>query len=75
MKTYKAMVNAIKAIFPQACHRVCLWHIVRNVMRNRCDKFKYDFIKCVNKYRTPNNFEKGWKELVLSIGSKIKSGL
>ena len=60
----KAMANAIKVVFSKARHRLCLWHLMRNVRGNRGVKFCSGFIKCVNKYRAPNDFEKGWKELM-----------
>ena len=67
-----AMENAIKVVFPQACHRLCLWHIMHNVIGNGGDKFGSGFIKCLNKYHTPNDFQKGWEELVSHYGVKDK---
>ena len=67
----KAMANAIKAAFSQASHRLCLWHIMCNFIENGVTS-SVGFIKCVNKYRIPNNFEKGWKELVSNYGVKDK---
>ena len=68
----KAMANAIKAVFPLACHRLCLWHLMHNAKSHGGDKFGSGLIKCVNKYRTPNDFEKGWEELVTYYGVKDK---
>ena len=68
----KAMANAIKAVFPHACHRLCLWHLMRNAKGHGGDKFGVGLIKCVNKYRTPNDFEKGWEGLVSYHGVRDK---
>ena len=68
----KAMANAIKAVFPLACHRLCLWHLMRNARSHGGDKFVSGLIKCANKYRTPNGFEKGWAELVTYYEVKDK---
>lgn len=59
----KAMANAIGKVLPEARHRLCLWHIMRNVKVHLKGKFLDGFIKCV-KCRTPNDFESAWKELV-----------
>jgi len=69
----KTMANATKAVFPQACHRLCLWHLMHNAKGHGGDKFGSGLIKCVNKYHTPNDFEKGWEELVIIMGLKKKS--
>jgi len=68
----KAMANATKAVFPLACHRLCLWHLMCNAKGHGGDEFGSCLIKCVNKYRTPNDFEKGWKELVTYYGVRDK---
>ena len=41
-------------------------------MGNKDDKFTYGLIKCMNKNRTPNAFDKGWEELVSHDGVKDK---
>ena len=64
----KAMANAIKVIFPEARHRLCLWHLIKSVQSNGGSQFASGFIKCVNKYRTPKDFEVAWQELVSHYG-------
>lgn len=59
----RAMANAIAKVLPQATHRLCLWHIMRNVKGNIKGNFRDGFMKCV-KCRTPKDFENAWKELI-----------
>jgi len=68
----KVMANAIEGVFPLACHKLCLWHLMRNAKGHSGDKFGSGLIKCVNKYRTPNDFEKDWEDLVIYYGIKNK---
>ena len=58
------MTNAIKVVFPEARHRLCLWHLMKNVQSHGGNEFASAFIRCINKYRTPKDFEVGWQELV-----------
>ncbi|KAJ8434064.1 hypothetical protein Cgig2_012666 [Carnegiea gigantea] len=60
----KAMANAIKVVFPKARHRLCLWHLMRKAQSNDNFEFASGFIKCVNEYRTPKDFEVGLQELM-----------
>ncbi|KAL4383302.1 hypothetical protein GQ457_15G015820 [Hibiscus cannabinus] len=60
----KAMANAISQVLPEAKHRLCLWHIMRNVKSNGNKSFHDGFMRCANKCRTPMDFEQAWKELV-----------
>jgi len=55
----EAMANAMKVVFPEARHRLCLWHLMKNVQPNGGSQFASDFIESVNKYRTPKDFEVG----------------
>ncbi|KAL4279630.1 hypothetical protein GQ457_03G014160 [Hibiscus cannabinus] len=60
----KAMANAIAQVIPEAKHRLCLWHLMRNVKKNGNESFHNGFMNCVDKYRTPTDFERAWTELV-----------
>ena len=46
----KAMANAIKMVFPEAHHRLYLWHLMMNVWKIGLSRFGSGFIKCINKY-------------------------
>jgi len=37
---------------------------MKNVQSHRVNEFASGFIKCINKYLTPEDFEVGWPELV-----------
>lgn len=61
----KAMANAIKVVFPGARHRLCLWHLMRNVKVNSgSNGFCSGFMKCLDHCRTPEVFEETWEKLV-----------
>ncbi|KAL4318602.1 hypothetical protein GQ457_18G013120 [Hibiscus cannabinus] len=60
----KAMTNSISKVLPEAKHRLCLWHLLRNVKLYGNRKFHEGFMKCVDKCRTQTDFEKAWKGLV-----------
>ncbi|KAL4324634.1 hypothetical protein GQ457_11G029750 [Hibiscus cannabinus] len=61
----KAMANSISKVLPEARHRLCLWHIMRNIKHNGNHNSFYDgFMRCADKCRTPNDFEQAWNELV-----------
>ena len=58
------MENAISQVLPEAKHRLCLWHIMRNIHSHADYKFLDGFMRCVDKCRTPEDFERAWKELI-----------
>ncbi|KAG9444363.1 hypothetical protein H6P81_015703 [Aristolochia fimbriata] len=67
--TSKALLDAVAQVFPQAQHRLCLWHVMKKIP----DKFKafgeYREIKCAMKKAvygclTVEEFENNWKHMV-----------
>ncbi|XP_056695564.1 protein FAR1-RELATED SEQUENCE 5-like [Spinacia oleracea] len=64
----KAMPNAISVVFPKAVHRLCLWHLMRNIKAHSSKTFCSGFMKCVDRCRTPTEFEQAWKELITTYG-------
>ncbi|KAL2896357.1 Protein FAR1-RELATED SEQUENCE 5 [Bienertia sinuspersici] len=60
----KAMENAIKAILPNAHHRLCLWHLVLNARINGNKRFFSGLMKCVDGCSTPDEFKEAWEELM-----------
>lgn len=60
----RAMANAIRAIFPNAHHRLCLWHLMRNAKTNGNKRFCSGLMKCVDECSTPMEFEEAWEELM-----------
>ncbi|KAK1631537.1 hypothetical protein QYE76_005852 [Lolium multiflorum] len=66
-----AMRNAISAIFPDACHRNCRWHIMQNaqpVLGNDMAKnepLRLEFNATIDYSMTVSEFETRWAEMVL----------
>jgi hypothetical protein len=66
-----AMRNAIAAIFPDACHRNCRWHIMQNaqpVLGNDMAKnepLRLEFNATIDYSMTVSEFETRWAEMVL----------
>ena len=46
---------------------------MKNVQSHGGNEFASGFIKCINKYRTPEDFEVGWQALVSHHGVQQKS--
>lgn len=53
-----------REVLPGTCHCICLWHLMKTVVAHAGKRFAHGFIKCVDKYRKPEGFEKGWQELL-----------
>ncbi|PKI72877.1 hypothetical protein CRG98_006745 [Punica granatum] len=58
----------IKSVIPDARHRLCLWHLMRNVMVNGGESFLASFKKCIYRCRTPKYFDQAWNEVVEQHG-------
>ena len=50
-----AIAYAIKEVMPDTCHRICLWHLMKNGKQ-----FVKGFIRCVDKHKRVEDFERGW---------------
>lgn len=67
----QAMANAIKEVFPNTHHRLCLWHIFLNATSNLSNVFKEDecFKKglknCIYNPETIEEFEERWNKLLV----------
>ncbi|XP_071912130.1 protein FAR1-RELATED SEQUENCE 5-like [Coffea arabica] len=55
-----AMRNAIKAVIPYACHRLCAWHLKRNVVANTNKGFVLDFDVAMDMFCSHEEFERRW---------------
>uniref|UniRef100_A0A803MWY6 Protein FAR1-RELATED SEQUENCE n=1 Tax=Chenopodium quinoa TaxID=63459 RepID=A0A803MWY6_CHEQI len=62
----KAMAAAITEVFPRAHHRLCMWHLMRNIKGHTNKRFCSGFMKCVDGARTPDEFEEAWEDLMKS---------
>lgn len=59
----RGMENIIKVSFPDARHKLCLSQLMRDIKgHTKC--FCSGFMKCVDGYRTINDYEQAWGELM-----------
>ncbi|KAJ1400983.1 MULE transposase domain [Sesbania bispinosa] len=64
-----AMREAIKQVFPNACHRLCAWHLHNNACENvKCGPFLEDFKTAMYSNFTKDEFEEFWKKMVAKHG-------
>nr|XP_029145485.1 protein FAR1-RELATED SEQUENCE 5-like isoform X2 [Arachis hypogaea]XP_029145486.1 protein FAR1-RELATED SEQUENCE 5-like isoform X2 [Arachis hypogaea]XP_029145487.1 protein FAR1-RELATED SEQUENCE 5-like isoform X2 [Arachis hypogaea] len=65
----EAMKAAIREIFPDATHRLCGWHIQKNVTANTKNKnFSNDFRRCLYAPWHPEEFEEYWENMIKKYG-------
>ncbi|KAL4393338.1 hypothetical protein AHAS_Ahas02G0042000 [Arachis hypogaea] len=65
----EAIKAAIQEIFPNATHRLCGWHIQKNVMANIKSKgFSDDFRRWLYAPWHPDEFEEYWKNMIKKYG-------
>lgn len=64
-----AMRNAIRRVFPDAHHRLCVWHRLHNVTSNiGKPEFTADFQKCMLTEYDVGKFRSKWLEMVSKFG-------
>lgn len=69
-----AMRNAIESIIPKARHRLCKWHLKRNIIVNLYKSaFLRDFKVVRNMIYTPIQFEERWLLLIKKHGLEHNS--
>ncbi|KAL4329183.1 hypothetical protein AHAS_Ahas13G0274600 [Arachis hypogaea] len=67
----KAMKLAIEKVFPDAHHRLCGWHLLRNAIANVSNpKFTQQFRKCMLGDYEIDEFKERWASMVNSFGVK-----
>lgn len=63
----KAMKKVVKKVFPSACHRLCTWHLLRNIKSHvRCKEFKVSFINFMKLKYPTDEFDEDCGSLVRS---------
>ncbi|XP_056697333.1 protein FAR1-RELATED SEQUENCE 5-like [Spinacia oleracea] len=65
----QAMSNAILKVLPQTRHRLCLWHLIQNVVSRfgalkRDTSFKDAFNHCLSGCVSEEEFERCWKNMI-----------
>ena len=64
----KVMRNAIKSCLPKACHRLCAWHLERNVTSNVAStEFTKAFKDCMFADISVPQFELKWGSMVAKL--------
>ncbi|RYQ98750.1 hypothetical protein Ahy_B07g086528 [Arachis hypogaea] len=64
-----AMCIAVQRIFPTAHHRLCVWHLLRNVTSNICDpRFTQLFKHCMLADIEIDEFEVMWEAMLEECG-------
>ncbi|XP_062011757.1 protein FAR1-RELATED SEQUENCE 5-like [Rosa rugosa] len=65
-----AMAKAIKDVFPQATHRLCVWHLYQNAAKNLShvfhgsSEFVDDFSNCMYDYEFENEWLLAWNDML-----------
>jgi zinc finger SWIM domain-containing protein 3 len=74
-----AIAGAIAYVFPNTCHRLCLWHIYLNAAKHlghvihKHPEFLYAFKRCVYEDRSEECFTKKWNDLLTTYGLEENS--
>jgi hypothetical protein len=64
-----SMRNAIRKVFPDAHHRLCAWHLIRNAQCNIKDpNFLPKFKQCMFGNFDIDEFERRWEDVVVEFG-------
>ncbi|XP_040364377.1 protein FAR1-RELATED SEQUENCE 5-like [Rosa chinensis] len=69
-----AMARAIKEVFPQATHRLCVWHFYQNAAKNLShvfhgsSEFVDDFSNCMYDYEFEHEWLLAWNGLLEKYG-------
>ncbi|XP_028122067.1 protein FAR1-RELATED SEQUENCE 5-like [Camellia sinensis] len=71
----KAMREAIRRVFPDARHRLCNWHLGKNVVSNvHKSGFAHAFKQCMDMETDEAKFEDGWTRMVEKLDFKPIAG-
>ncbi|XP_026450308.1 protein FAR1-RELATED SEQUENCE 5-like [Papaver somniferum] len=69
-----AMTTAIKKVFPNSRHRLCLWHIKKKFAEKlshvyfKKSKFKGDMKSCIHHTYKIQEFEEKWNKMIVEFG-------
>ncbi|KAJ1442767.1 Zinc finger, PMZ-type [Sesbania bispinosa] len=70
-----AMRNAIRKVFPDSPHRLCVWHLIRNATSNVANTdFTSSFSQCLFNDWDVSKFELFWDDMVEGLGWRIIDG-
>ncbi|GJN24481.1 hypothetical protein PR202_gb12223 [Eleusine coracana subsp. coracana] len=65
--------DAAEKVFPETCHRWCLWNIMKKISKRICALSEFENIKInlsnvVYESLTKSDFDKGWLEMIGKFG-------
>ncbi|XP_074283976.1 protein FAR1-RELATED SEQUENCE 6-like [Silene latifolia] len=71
----KGIGKAVKDVFPNSKHRLCLWHILRNATKNlgkltRYQEINTDLRKIIDDSADSDDFEEAWHHMVTKYNLK-----
>ncbi|MED6204351.1 hypothetical protein PIB30_117228 [Stylosanthes scabra] len=70
----EAMKSAIKSVFPDATHRLCAWHLEKNVTTNvRAEELRRLFKKWLYSDMEPDDFEEEWDAAMDVFGTRDRA--
>lgn len=65
----EAMRRSIVDVLPESRHRLCAWHIAKNLQDNIKDSdIRADFRKCIYKNMSPQEWEETWNNMLATHG-------
>jgi zinc finger SWIM domain-containing protein 3 len=65
-----AMAKAIPEVFPESYHRLCLWHLFQNALKNvnyafqRSNYFASELQSCIYGFEYEDDFLNAWESLL-----------
>ncbi|XP_058726869.1 protein FAR1-RELATED SEQUENCE 5-like [Vicia villosa] len=76
-----AMARALMEVMPGAYHGLCTWHLMQNCIKHLGNLMKdgshflSDFKKCMYEYENEDQFEEGWRNLLVKYDVKENTWL
>ncbi|KAI3830645.1 hypothetical protein MKW92_011917 [Papaver armeniacum] len=80
-KQDKAIMVAMGKVFPNTRQRICMLHIEKNELENLSEvfnmhpAFQEEYKRCIYNCQKPEEFESGWKQLLVKYNLKENSWL
>ena len=65
-----AMAKALTLAWPETCHRLCIWHLYQNALKNlsvvfgKFQDFSNDFKNCIYEYEEEEEFLEAWNNML-----------
>nr|KYP45326.1 Protein FAR1-RELATED SEQUENCE 5 [Cajanus cajan] len=75
------MAKALALVWPETCHRLCIWHLYQNALKKlsivfgKFQDFSKDFNKCIYEYEEEEEFIIAWNNMLEKYDLKDNSWL